>query len=311
MAPTPPNQSIWQQLSNYISTIPTTVTTFVSGASNSLSHTPFFSFIPTHPISVVTCISLLYLLNARRHNTLFKRYKGAGYLIVVEESSGKGRGVGTKLEGLVTSVGDADGFRFWHRPTLLRWFLRTPPVHDRSLLSNETIAVRLAGVDAPEAAHFGSAPQPFSFESYEFLSKALIPGKPVKFAAKYKRGTDYDSTSTETDIEDDTRGINEVESGSPSKKRRKKRVAVAADDGKNDEIKWGRSVRIEILRKDQYGRVVAMVYYKPYSFIPFYYRNLSLEMLSKGLAVVYTQKGAVYGRWEDKFMRAEEKARSD
>ncbi|GAA5911887.1 Lcl3p [Sporobolomyces salmoneus] len=80
-----------------------------------------------------------------------------------------------KLRGFVTSVGDADNFRVWHRP-LLRRFEKIPT--KRTELKGETIHVRLAGVDAPEMAHFGKPAQPYSSEAYDFLS-SLVLHKPV------------------------------------------------------------------------------------------------------------------------------------
>ncbi|GAA5847853.1 hypothetical protein JCM5353_008406 [Sporobolomyces roseus] len=80
-----------------------------------------------------------------------------------------------KLRGVVTSVGDADNFRLWHRP-ILRRFATVPS--SRADLKGETIHVRLAGVDAPELAHFGKPAQPFSSEALDLLTTTLL-GKAV------------------------------------------------------------------------------------------------------------------------------------
>ncbi|GAA5917250.1 hypothetical protein JCM8208_006769 [Rhodotorula glutinis] len=82
----------------------------------------------------------------------------------------------TRLRGTVTSVGDADGFRLFHRPLLRPW-LRPPS--GRAGLKGETLSVRLAGVDAPEMAHFGKAAQPFSGEAFDLLS-AMCVGRRVR-----------------------------------------------------------------------------------------------------------------------------------
>ncbi|CAA19124.1 mitochondrial nuclease Lcl3, implicated in DNA repair [Schizosaccharomyces pombe] len=77
--------------------------------------------------------------------------------------------------GYVTRVGDGDNFRFYHTPggRLLGWhWLRKVPC-SRSDLSNETISVRLAGIDAPESAHFGKQEQPYALEAKEFLHNKL------------------------------------------------------------------------------------------------------------------------------------------
>lgn len=46
-------------------------------------------------------------------------------------------------------------------------------------LKYHTINVRLAGIDAPEMAHFGHAPQPFAPEAKEWLAR-LVQGRRVR-----------------------------------------------------------------------------------------------------------------------------------
>lgn len=78
-----------------------------------------------------------------------------------------------KLYGKVTRVGDGDNFRFYHTPggPLLGWgWLRNVP-QGRTELQNETLMIRLCGVDAPERAHFGKPAQPFSEESLQWLKQ--------------------------------------------------------------------------------------------------------------------------------------------
>lgn len=107
-----------------------------------------------------------------------------------------------RLFGLVTSVGDADNFHFFHTPggRLLGWGWLRPlfPVLDLPnnkisnyrLLNNnkekikwsqklQTLHIRLNGIDAPEAAHFGRPAQPFSAESLAWL-RAFILGRRVR-----------------------------------------------------------------------------------------------------------------------------------
>ncbi|PKI83556.1 micrococcal nuclease [Malassezia vespertilionis] len=85
----------------------------------------------------------------------------------------------TTLVGKVTSVGDADGFRVYHTPGLpiLRTLFHRVPSKP-SALRDQTISVRIAGADAPEAAHFGRAAQPFAAEAKEEL-KRLVDGRMV------------------------------------------------------------------------------------------------------------------------------------
>ncbi|KIJ32243.1 hypothetical protein M422DRAFT_265893 [Sphaerobolus stellatus SS14] len=87
------------------------------------------------------------------------------------------------IKGIVTSVGDGDGFRLYHTPgPFWRWplKLRKIPVTTKDL-KDETISIRLAGrlgADAPEAAHFGKAAQPYSAEALSWLKKE-VEGKRV------------------------------------------------------------------------------------------------------------------------------------
>ena len=83
------------------------------------------------------------------------------------------------LVGRVTHVGDADGFRMYHTPGLpfLRSYVHRMPTK-ASELRDQTISVRLAGADAPEAAHFGNRAQPFAKEAREELER-LVAGRTV------------------------------------------------------------------------------------------------------------------------------------
>ena len=51
-------------------------------------------------------------------------------------------------------------------------------------------------------------------------------------------------------------------------------------------------VRIKLLRKDQYSRVVAKVTIK--GFLPFTKKDVTLELAERGLATLYTGGGAEY-----------------
>ncbi|KAK2882698.1 putative endonuclease lcl3 [Arthroderma sp. PD_2] len=78
--------------------------------------------------------------------------------------------------GKVTSVGDGDNFRIYHTPggILAGWgWLRKVPTSKKGL-KNNTIHVRIAGVDAPELAHFGRPSQPYAEEAHTWLTNRLL-----------------------------------------------------------------------------------------------------------------------------------------
>lgn len=80
------------------------------------------------------------------------------------------------LYGKVTRVGDGDNFRFYHTPggVMLGWgWLRSVPT-TRSELKDETLMIRLCGVDAPERAHWGKPAQPFSEEALNWLQSYVM-----------------------------------------------------------------------------------------------------------------------------------------
>jgi endonuclease YncB( thermonuclease family) len=79
--------------------------------------------------------------------------------------------------GRVTSVGDGDNFRLYHTPggMLTGWgwlpWRRVPS--ERKALKDQTIHVRLAGIDAPELPHFGRPEQPYAKEAFQWLTDYL------------------------------------------------------------------------------------------------------------------------------------------
>lgn len=86
------------------------------------------------------------------------------------------------LLGYVTSVGDPDNFRFYHTPggRLAGWgWLRPVPSPNPRGLAQQTLHVRLNGVDAPECAHFGKPAQPYSDDALAWL-RGYVLGKRVR-----------------------------------------------------------------------------------------------------------------------------------
>ncbi|KAL2436720.1 putative endonuclease lcl3 [Exophiala dermatitidis] len=87
------------------------------------------------------------------------------------------------IVGTVTSVGDGDNFRIYHTPggrlAGWGWFPGRKVPTDKKQLKGQTIHVRLAGIDAPELAHFGRPSQPYAQEALDWLT-AYILGKRVR-----------------------------------------------------------------------------------------------------------------------------------
>lgn len=77
------------------------------------------------------------------------------------------------ISGKVVAVGDSDNFRLYHTPGFGWGWIRNIP-KTRKQLQNQTISVRIAGVDAPEGAHFGMPAQPYSAEAKTFLTNLVL-----------------------------------------------------------------------------------------------------------------------------------------
>ncbi|KAI9662295.1 MAG: putative endonuclease lcl3 [Bathelium mastoideum] len=81
-----------------------------------------------------------------------------------------------RLLGRVTSVGDGDNFRLFHTPggRLAGWGIWRRVPTERNQLRDRTLHIRLAGIDAPECAHFGRPAQPHSDEALAFLREFIL-----------------------------------------------------------------------------------------------------------------------------------------
>ena len=149
------------------------------------------------------------------------------------------------LFGTAVSVGDADNFRFFHTPggRLLGWgWLRSVPSSRKDLAKAGTLHVRLAGVDAPEGAHFGNKAQPYAEEAQNWLTKYVL----------------------------------------------------------------GRRVRVKLLARDRYERVVCSVKVWRWGLFK---RDVSLEMAKAGWVELYDNAGAQYGGLERELRSAVETAK--
>lgn len=123
-------------------------------------------------LSLVTTATTLLLVHV--YKTYLRRIPTVDYL---KPSLFRRR----SLYGYVTSVGDGDNFHLFHTPggRLLGWNILPGRKIAASVKTNNksagkkvkgnTVHVRIAGVDAPEMAHFGRPEQPYGREALEWL----------------------------------------------------------------------------------------------------------------------------------------------
>lgn len=136
------------------------------------------NWIPTLLVTTTVVVSL------QIYRSYLRRIPGA---IHVQPSFFRTR----SLFGRVTSVGDGDNFHLFHTPggRLAGWdWLRKIP-NKKADLKGRTIPIRIAGIDAPEGAHFGRPAQPFATDALAWLSDYIL-GRRVR--AKIYRRDQYD-----------------------------------------------------------------------------------------------------------------------
>lgn len=124
----------------------------------------------TITISAITTLTSLALL--RLYKTYLRRIPTADYL-----KPGLFRR--RSIYGYVTRVGDGDNFHLFHTPggRLTGWGWapgRKVQTLKGKELKGKTVHVRIAGVDAPEAAHFGRPAQPYSQEALDWLKESVL-----------------------------------------------------------------------------------------------------------------------------------------
>ncbi|KAK4629122.1 putative endonuclease lcl3 [Fulvia fulva] len=104
----------------------------------------------------------------RLRNRYFRRIPNVGYLLPHTLRK-------RTYFGYVTSVGDGDGFRLYHTPggrlAGFTWLRKIP--QKKQELKDQTLSVRIAGIDAPECAHFGNDGQPYGPEALAWLRSKL------------------------------------------------------------------------------------------------------------------------------------------
>jgi endonuclease YncB( thermonuclease family) len=142
---------------------------------SSLNKTDWSHYTTTQTIvfSAITTVTTLALIQA--YKKYVRRVPSVAYL-----KPGYFRS--RSLYGYVTRVGDGDGFHLFHTPggRFMGWGWipgrRGKDMMQRAKTRGEhnTIPVRIAGIDAPEIAHFGKPGQPYAEEAMEGLKKAIF-----------------------------------------------------------------------------------------------------------------------------------------
>ncbi|KAK6908149.1 mitochondrial protein [Kwoniella mangroviensis CBS 10435] len=150
-----------------------------SASSSSSTKTSINDWIPKDPVVVgiisaagATCLTLGSIAGYRRY---WRRIRNANSVTtgMLDRK--------TWIRGVVTSVGDGDNLRLYHTPGPFFSYpfkIRSIPSTPKEL-KDETIHIRIAGVDAPENAHFGQPAQPHAKESLEWL-RGTILGKRMR-----------------------------------------------------------------------------------------------------------------------------------
>jgi len=147
--------------------------------SSSLNRTDWRQYTSVQAITSSIIFSATTLVLLKVYKDYIRRIPGAAYL---KPGFFRRR----SLYGYVSSVGDGDNFRLFHTPggRLMGWgwlpsrrmenLVHQSGKAKGNMPRGETIGVRIAGVDAPEAAHFGKPAQPYAQEALEWLRAEVL-----------------------------------------------------------------------------------------------------------------------------------------
>lgn len=138
----------------------------------SLNKTDYTHYTSTQTITISAITTLTTLALVRLWKTYLRRIPTVDYL-----KPGLFRR--RSIYGYVTRVGDGDNFHLFHTPggRLMGWGWmpgRKVQTLKGKELKDRTVHVRIAGVDAPEAAHFGRPAQPYSQEALDWLKGTVL-----------------------------------------------------------------------------------------------------------------------------------------
>lgn len=145
-------------------------------------------------LTSATSAAVLTFIAIKSHRRYLRRYRTAADIPPALLNSSDTKTPPRRIKGIVTAVGDGDNFRLYHTPSglvpLYRLGLLSIPNTPKQLV-NQTISIRIAGVDAPECAHFGREAQPHSSESLEWLRQLLLRPKRRKVVCEVMRRDQY------------------------------------------------------------------------------------------------------------------------
>lgn len=139
------------------------------------------------------------------------------------------------LNGIVTHVGDGDGFKLFHIPMFRS---------SKYTKNSPKLKIRLAGIDAPEVRYYNIKAQEHAKESQDFL-KSLI----------YKK-----------------------------------------------------KIKVEVLGIDMYNRILGFAFVKTGWFR---WKNVNIEMIKNGMACVYSEKNAIYGKYKNELFKYSKNAQKN
>ena len=149
-----------------------------SSWNSSLNKTDWSHYTTTQTIVISGITTLTTLALIRLYKTYLRRIPSVDYL---KPGFFRHR----NFYGYVTRVGDGDNFHLFHTPggKLMGWGWmpgrRAKDILRQAKKKQGTMHVRLAGVDAPEMAHFGRPEQPYGKEALEWL-RGFVLGRYVR-----------------------------------------------------------------------------------------------------------------------------------
>lgn len=141
---------------------------------------PTNPFVTTETLLSTTFLTAIILTSLAVYNRHLRRIPNNGavkFSLRTPYSKGDFSQPAPSIFGKVPAVNDGDNVRLYHTPLLSA--IRRIPRNPKTGWKDQTIHIRLAGIDAPELSHFGKPAQPHASESLEYL-RQLVRGKKAR-----------------------------------------------------------------------------------------------------------------------------------